>query len=164
MKVILRQDVENLGKMGDIVEVRDGYARNYLIPRGLAYYASEGAIRRLEQEKRQYQRRLERERISAQELAAQLEQLVLSIPMRVGEEGRLFGSVTPQMIADELSLRGFTIDRRAIVLEEPDPLPGHLRGQNQAASRSGGNGQALGDQRRGVSSRHPQWQRLAGLS
>jgi large subunit ribosomal protein L9 len=119
MKVILRQDVENLGKMGDIVEVRDGYARNYLIPRGLAYYASEGAIRRLEQEKRQYQRRLERERISAQELAAQLEQLVLSIPVRVGEEGRLFGSVTPQMIADELSLRGFTIDRRAIVLEEP---------------------------------------------
>jgi large subunit ribosomal protein L9 len=119
MKVILRQDVENLGKMGDIVEVRDGYARNYLIPRGLAYYASEGTIRRLEQEKRQYQRRLERERISAQELAAQLEQLVLSIPMRVGEEGRLFGSVTPQMIADELSLRGFTIDRRAIVLEEP---------------------------------------------
>ncbi len=119
MKVILRQDVENLGKMGDIVEVRDGYARNYLIPRGLAYYASEGAIRRLEQEKRQHQRRLERERISAQELAAQLEQLVLSIPMRVGEEGRLFGSVTPQMIADELSLRGFTIDRRAIVLEEP---------------------------------------------
>jgi large subunit ribosomal protein L9 len=119
MKVILRQDVENLGKMGDIVEVRDGYARNYLIPRGLAYYASEGAICRLEQEKRQYQRRLERERISAQELAAQLEQLVLSIPMRVGEEGRLFGSVTPQMIADELSLRGFTIDRRAIVLEEP---------------------------------------------
>jgi len=119
MKVILRQDVENLGKMGDIVEVHDGYARNYLIPRGLAYYASEGAIRRLEQEKRQYQRRLERERISAQELAAQLEQLVLSIPMRVGEEGRLFGSVTPQMIADELSLRGFTIDRRAIVLEEP---------------------------------------------
>jgi large subunit ribosomal protein L9 len=119
MKVILRQDVENLGKMGDIVEVRDGYARNYLIPRGLAYYASEGAIRRLEQEKRQYQRRLERERFSAQELAAQLEQLVLSIPMRVGEEGRLFGSVTPQMIADELSLRGFTIDRRAIVLEEP---------------------------------------------
>jgi len=119
MKVILRQDVENLGKMGDIVEVRDGYARNYLIPRGLAYYASEGAIRRLEQEKRQYQRRLERERISAQELATQLEQLVLSIPMRVGEEGRLFGSVTPQMIADELSLRGFTIDRRAIVLEEP---------------------------------------------
>jgi large subunit ribosomal protein L9 len=119
MKVILRQDVENLGKMGDIVEVRDGYARNYLIPRGLAYYASEGAIRRLEQERRQYQRRLERERISAQELAAQLEQLVLSIPMRVGEEGRLFGSVTPQMIADELSLRGFTIDRRAIVLEEP---------------------------------------------
>jgi large subunit ribosomal protein L9 len=119
MKVILRQDVENLGKMGDIVEVRDGYARNYLIPRGLAYYASEGAIRRLEQEKRQYQRRLERERSSAQELAAQLEQLVLSIPMRVGEEGRLFGSVTPQMIADELSLRGFTIDRRAIVLEEP---------------------------------------------
>ncbi len=119
MKVILRQDVENLGKMGDIVEVRDGYARNYLIPRGLAYYASEGAIRRLEQEKRQHQRRLERERISAQELAAQLERLVLSIPMRVGEEGRLFGSVTPQMIADELSLRGFTIDRRAIVLEEP---------------------------------------------
>jgi large subunit ribosomal protein L9 len=119
MKVILRQDVEKLGKMGDIVTVSDGYARNYLIPRGLAYYASEAAIRRLEEEKRQYQRRLEAERVSAQALAQRLQEVVLTIPMRVGEEGRLFGSVTAQMIADELQLHGFSIDRRAIIIEEP---------------------------------------------
>ncbi len=119
MKVILRQDVEKLGKMGDIVRVSDGYARNYLIPRGLAYYASEAALRRLEEERRQYQRRMERERVSAQQVAERLEQVVLTIPMRVGEEGRLFGSVTPQMIADELQLHGFSIDRRAILIPEP---------------------------------------------
>ncbi|MCS6966120.1 MAG: 50S ribosomal protein L9 [Candidatus Kapabacteria bacterium] len=119
MKVILRQDVEKLGKMGDTVTVSDGYARNYLIPRGLAYYASEAAVQRLEEEKRQHQRQLERERISAQELSNRLQEVVLTIPMRVGEEGRLFGSVTPQMIADELQLHGFTIDRRSIIIEEP---------------------------------------------
>lgn len=119
MKVILRRDVETLGKMGDIVEVSDGYARNYLIPRGLAYYASEAALQRLEEEKRQYQRRLERERLSAQQLAERLRDVVLTIPMRVGEEGRLFGSVTPQMIAQELQLHGFAVDRRAILIEEP---------------------------------------------
>ncbi len=119
MRVILRKDIETLGRMGDIVEVSDGYARNYLIPRGLAYYASEAALRRLEEEKRQYQRRLERERLSAQELAERLRDVVVTIPMRVGEEGRLFGSVTPQMIAEELQLLGFTVDRRAILIDEP---------------------------------------------
>ncbi|GBD06262.1 50S ribosomal protein L9 [bacterium HR21] len=119
MKVILRQDVEKLGKMGDIVTVSDGYARNYLIPRGLAYFASEAAMRRLEEEKRQYQRRLERERVSAQALAERLKEVVVTIPMKVGEEGRLFGSVTPQMIAEELHLLGFSIDRRSIIIEEP---------------------------------------------
>jgi|LJSS01.1.fsa_nt_gb large subunit ribosomal protein L9 len=119
MKVILRQDVENLGTIGEIVEVSDGYARNYLIPRGLAYVATESAVRRLEEEKRQYQRRLERERVNAQAVAERLQELVLTIPMRVGEEGRLFGSVTPQMIADELQLHGISIDRRSIIIEEP---------------------------------------------
>ncbi|MCS7176748.1 MAG: 50S ribosomal protein L9 [Candidatus Kapabacteria bacterium] len=119
MRVILRQDVEKLGKMGETVEVSDGFARNYLIPRGLAYFASEAALRRLEQEKQQYLRRLERERLSAQRLAERLKEIVVTIPMRVGEEGRLFGSVTPQMIAEGLQLHGFTIDRRAIIIEEP---------------------------------------------
>lgn len=119
MKVILRQDVEKLGRMGDIVTVSDGFARNYLIPRGLAYYASEAAIRRLEEEKRQHQRRLERERISAQALAERLKDVVVTIAVKVGEEGRLFGSVTPQMIAEQLQLLGFAVDRRSILIEEP---------------------------------------------
>ncbi len=119
MKVILRRDVEHVGKMGEVVTVSAGYARNYLIPRGLAYVATESALRRLEEEKRQYQRRLERERIQAQELAERLKEVIVTIPMKVGEEGRLFGSVTPQMIAEELQLLGFPIDRRSILIEEP---------------------------------------------
>ncbi len=119
MKVILRQNVDNLGEIGEIVNVKAGYARNYLIPQSLAYVATDGAIRTLAGEKRQYEKRMEKARSQAEVVAAQLSDLQISIPMQVGEEGRLFGSVTGQMIAAELELRGFTIDRRNVIIEEP---------------------------------------------
>jgi large subunit ribosomal protein L9 len=119
MKIILRENVEHLGAVGEIVSVRDGYARNFLIPRGLAYYASPKAIRVLEGEKKQYETRMAKLKTEAELVAAKLAETQVSIAMQVGEEGRLFGSVTNQMIAQELLDKGFTIDRRAIVLDEP---------------------------------------------
>ncbi|TAE26405.1 MAG: 50S ribosomal protein L9 [Candidatus Kapaibacterium sp.] len=119
MKIILRENVEHLGTVGETVLVRDGYARNFLIPRGLAYYASPKAMRVLESEKKQYEARMAKLKTEAEHLAARLADTQVSITMQVGEEGRLFGSVTNQMIAQELTDKGFTIDRRTIMLDEP---------------------------------------------
>lgn len=119
MKIILRQNVENLGEIGDLVVVKPGYARNFLIPRQLAFVATEGAMRALETEKKQYATKMEKAKKQAEIQAVQLADLQISIPMQVGEEGRLFGSVTTQMIAQELELRGFNIDKRAIHIDEP---------------------------------------------
>ena len=119
MKIILRQDVENLGNIGEIVVVKPGYARNYLIPNQLAYVATDGAIRALETEKKQYEVRKAKARQQAELVAAQLAELQITVSMQVGEEGRLFGSVTAPMIAQELELRGFSIDKRNIMIEEP---------------------------------------------
>ncbi len=119
MKIILRKDVDTLGKAGDVVSVKDGYARNYLIPRGIAFEATEGALRQVEEEKKQQARRLEKERTIAENLAVQLEKISITIKMKVGEEEKLFGSVTAQMIADALTEKGITIDKRLIELEEP---------------------------------------------
>lgn len=119
MKVILRQDFENLGKFGDIVNVRDGYARNFLIPRKIALPATPGNIKMIENEKKQKAFKIERERRSAQQLAEKLAGLEITIPMRAGENERLFGSVTAQMIADELAKMGIEIERRKILLDEP---------------------------------------------
>lgn len=119
MKVILRQEVENLGKIGEIVNVKDGYARNYLIPRNYAYYATAGALKTFESEKKKYMAMAEKQRLSAAQLAAQLAEAQVSIAMKVGEEGRLFGTVTPQMIADNLEVQGYTVDRRAVQIDEP---------------------------------------------
>ncbi|GAB1431097.1 50S ribosomal protein L9 [Ignavibacteria bacterium] len=119
MKVILRQDVESLGRVGEIVNVKDGYARNYLIPRNYAYYATAGAMKAFEAEKKRYLADVAKVRNAAQGLAAKLAEVQVSIAMKVGEEGRLFGSATPQMIADNLAEQGFTIDRRTIMIDEP---------------------------------------------
>jgi large subunit ribosomal protein L9 len=119
MKVILRQDFEQLGKLGDVVEVKDGYARNYLIPRKIAYHATPSAIRILEEEKKQYARKLEKQKTGSEKLAAELEKISLTIQMKVGEDDKLFGSVTSQMIADGLQEKGITLDKRWIELEEP---------------------------------------------
>lgn len=118
MKVILRKDLVNLGNMGEIVNVRDGYARNYLIPRDYAYYASEVAIKRLDIEKQQRNKRLAQEKVSAEAIASSLSEVQVSIAMKVGEEGKLYGSVTSTMVAQQLASKGFDIDKRHIVIEE----------------------------------------------
>lgn len=119
MKVILRQDFEKLGKLGDAVLVKDGYARNYLIPRKIAYQATEGSLRALEEEKKQHERRSQKELRSAEKLSQELEKISVTVKMKVGEDDKLFGSVTSQIIADSLKEKGVTVDKRMVELDEP---------------------------------------------
>jgi large subunit ribosomal protein L9 len=119
MKVILRKDHDKLGQVGAVVEVKDGFARNFLIPKGIAYPANEGNMRALTEEKRQTERRARKEELSASKTSADLEKLSLTLKMKVGEDEKLFGSVTTQMIADELATKGVMLDKRTIELEEP---------------------------------------------
>jgi len=119
MKVILRQEVAKLGNAGEAVNVKAGYARNFLVPRQLAYVATEGALRKIDHEMRQRSKIVEREKMSAEEYAKKLETVTVTIPMRVGEEERLYGSVTAQMISDGLMRQGYDVDRHMIVLDEP---------------------------------------------
>jgi large subunit ribosomal protein L9 len=118
MKLILRQDFQQLGHIGDVVDVKDGYARNYLIPRNIAFEATASSIRQLEEEKKQHTRHLEKEKISSEKLAVELEKVSVTIQMKVGEEDKLFGSVTSQMIADSLKEKGLTVDKRLIDIED----------------------------------------------
>lgn len=118
MQIILRQDVENLGQMGEIVTVKDGYARNYLIPRSMAYFASKSAVNKIEFEKKQYAKKQAEQKAGAESLAAKLTELQVSIPMKVGEEGKLFGSVTTQAVAKELEVMGYNIDKKDIIIDE----------------------------------------------
>ena len=119
MKVILRQNYPTLGNIGDVVDVKNGYARNFLIPRSLAYRATEGNLKSLEEEKRQHARKDEKVTKDAEKLSAQLSSVSITINMKVGEDDKLFGAVTSQMIADSLTEKGYTIDKRIIELEEP---------------------------------------------
>ncbi|MBI3587183.1 MAG: 50S ribosomal protein L9 [Ignavibacteriales bacterium] len=118
MKVILRQDFEQIGKIGELVDVKEGYARNYLIPRKIAYQATPSSVRQLEEEKKQHTKRVDKEKKSSETLAAELEKVSITIQMKVGEDEKLFGSVTSQMIADQLKEKGLTIDKRLIELED----------------------------------------------
>jgi len=118
MKVILRKDVDTLGKIGDVITVKDGYARNYLIPRSIAYLATDSNVKALEEEKKQQSRRLEKEKKSSETLAGDLEKTSVTIKMKVGEDDKLFGSVTSQMIADALKEKGLNLDKRQIELED----------------------------------------------
>jgi len=121
MKLILRKVVENLGDPGDIVDVKPGFGRNYLIPQGLAYEASAGNIRRLEEEKAQAEERSRRDYLEAKRRAAKIEHLALIFHARAGEDGKLFGSVTGGDIADRVNQQGldFQVERRQVMLEEP---------------------------------------------
>ena len=114
MKVILRKDLETLGKVGDIVNVKDGYARNYLIPKKIAYTALKGNIRALEEEKKSLNIKVNQELTAAETLSVELEKVSVTIPIQVGEEEKIFGSVTTQMISDALKEKGFDIDKRKI--------------------------------------------------
>jgi large subunit ribosomal protein L9 len=119
MEVILRQAVENVGRPGDIVKVSNGYARNFLLPHGLAYEATPGNRKRIGQEKERLDA-AERERVAeAQKLATRLEEVSLTFSARVGEEDKLFGSVTSADIAQQLHAQGFEIEKRQIDLHEP---------------------------------------------
>ena len=119
MKVILRQNFEPLGQIGDVVEVKSGYAQNFLIPRKIAYIALAGNMRALEEEKKNAAKKIQQELHAAETLASELEKVSVTIPVQVGEEDKIFGSVTTQMIADSLKEKGYDIDKRKIEIEEP---------------------------------------------
>ncbi len=119
MKVILRQNIETLGQVGEIVEVNEGYALNYLIPKKYAYAALAGNLRAIEDEKKLINKRREKEVAAANELATAIENVKIEITVQAGEEDKLFGSVTSQMIAEGLKEKGFDLDKRSIDLHEP---------------------------------------------
>ena len=127
MKVILLKDVPGTGKSGAICEVKEGHARNYLIPRGLAVLASESAVRSLEHQHEAHRRRVERERDETAGQVQRLQGLVLEIRGKAGEGGKLFGSVTSQQIAEALAQRGFPITRKQIELDDPIRVEGFYR-------------------------------------
>jgi large subunit ribosomal protein L9 len=126
MKVILKQNVDSLGKAGEAVKVADGYARNYLIPKGLAVEASNWSLKALENEKKQIMKKLETERKKAEVIIERLAGVALSLTRRVGEQDKLFGSVTTKDIEQSLQELGIEIDRKMIILEEPIKTPGEF--------------------------------------
>jgi len=119
MKIILKEDIKKIGKMGQIVDVADGYARNYLVPKGLAVEASTKNIRSLEHEKRIIQEKAKKLKDSAQDIASRISSMTLTIKAKAGEEEKLFGSVTTMDIAEALLNEGLDIDKKKISLEEP---------------------------------------------
>jgi len=125
IEVILREDVESLGKTGELVRVKPGYARNYLLPRGLAFEATEGNKKRIAAETRAKTVRSQAERVEAERVAATLSGVTLALTGKAGEEGKLFGSITTQDIAEALAAQGHPVDRRRIELEHPIKTLGH---------------------------------------
>ena len=119
MKLILRADVDNLGRLGDIVKVKPGYGRNYLIPQGLAMVATEGNIKAFELERTKLQSKMDAIRAEFRTLADKIKEAEVVIEVRVGEYDKLYGSVTTQHIAQSLEEQGLDVDRRKILLEEP---------------------------------------------
>jgi len=119
MKVILVQDFESLGHMGEIVEIADGYARNFIVPRQIALEATPANIKSFEEEKKRQLLRLNREKIAAEKLSEELSKISCTVPMAVGDEDRVFGSVTSQDVADALKEKGYEVDKRKVLLDEP---------------------------------------------
>lgn len=119
MKVILKENVEGLGLIGDVVTVKPGYARNYLVPKGLALQADKGTLKELEHQKRQLEFKRQKAAADAEALKARIESLSFAFVERAGEEGKLFGSVTNMDIEAKLQSAGVEIDRRKIQLAEP---------------------------------------------
>ena len=126
MKLILRKAVDALGEQGDIIDVKDGYGRNYLIPQGIAYAASERNLRRLQAERASAEEQAKRDYLEARRRASQLQGVAPVFHVRAGEDGKLSGAVTNADIADKLNQGqlDFDIDRRTVVLEEPLKLLG----------------------------------------
>jgi large subunit ribosomal protein L9 len=124
MEVILKEDIANLGKIGEVVRVRDGYARNYLLPRGLVLLANKKNLKTFEHRKKVVADQKQKIIRQAQSVADEIAAVSLVLPMRVGEEGRLFGSVTNIQIEKALKAKGLNVDRRKIQLEEPIKVAG----------------------------------------
>lgn len=119
MKVILREDLPNLGEIGDVVEVKPGYARNYLIPNKLAMEATEGNLKTFKDIARAKESRSEKEIADAESVASRLTGVEVTITVEVGEEDQLYGSVTAQMLVDALAEQGVELERRLILLKSP---------------------------------------------
>lgn len=119
MKLILRADVENLGSLGDVVEVKPGYGRNFLLPQGMAMVASPANLKVFEQERKKLQARMDALRAEAQDVRGRLEALEVVIPMHVGENDKLYGSVTSTIIGDAIAALGVDVDRRRILMDAP---------------------------------------------
>ena len=127
MKVILKRDVKGLGREGDMKEVKDGYARNFLLPTGAAAVADKGAVANWERHRDQRDERDRQVRTDAETLAERLGALALTIPVKAGERGRLFGAVTAHQIADAIHREGIELDRHALHLREPIKALGDYR-------------------------------------
>jgi large subunit ribosomal protein L9 len=119
MKVILKKDFETLGKIGDSVNVKDGYAMNFLIPNNIAMKATESNLRVLEEIKKNRELKLKKETTDAEKLAGQLGSLTLEIKAKAGDDDKIYGSVTAQIISDTLNEKGYKIEKKQIELEEP---------------------------------------------
>ena len=119
MKVILREDVKGKGSAGDIIEVKPGFARNFLVPRGFAYISTEENAKAYEAEKYQKAKKIERLLIDAERKKEEIEKISLTTAVKVGEDGKLYGSVTSHMIADLLREKGYDFNHRKILIEEP---------------------------------------------
>lgn len=119
MRIILKSEVDNLGTFGDIVKVAPGYARNYLIPKGLAAEATPGNLKQFEAEKGAYLKKMQVRKEQAEGLKARLDAVTLTFARKTSEEGKLFGSVTAHDIEEGLRAQGFEVERKAIVLSEP---------------------------------------------
>lgn len=118
MKVILKQDVAGQGKKGDVVNVNDGYARNYLLAKGLAVEATAGGLKDIRRKQEAAAAEKAAEKAAAKELAERLKSATLTIPVKSGENGKIFGSVTSKEIAEELRKQGFDIDKKQLVVKE----------------------------------------------
>jgi large subunit ribosomal protein L9 len=127
MKILLREDVDNLGGRGEIVRVKAGYARNFLLPRRLAVEATPSNVKQIERERAALLKRAAQEKATAELQAGQLQNLHLVFKRRVGEQGALYGSVTSMDIAEALQQKGYEIDRRRIILPEPIKTTGDFK-------------------------------------
>lgn len=119
MKVLLNENVEKLGRLGDLVEVKNGYARNYLLPRNLAIEPNKHNLDMMKYKKKKAEKRLEQEKLTAKELKTKLELLTLKIEKKAGDTDTLFGSVTAHEIEERLTALGYSIERKKFHLEEP---------------------------------------------
>lgn len=119
MRIVLREDVEKLGRRGEVVDVAPGYARNFLLPKGKALHATDGNLKRVEQERRKFMVHLAKEKEDAAAMARRLAGISCTIVRKVGENDQLYGSVTPADIAEYLVKEGIELDKRRILLDDP---------------------------------------------